>query len=142
MCASGGYHLDYYESTSGDSWSFIKELHFSFDYNGETYTLWHVDVDWIDNRYRVLCMCDDANGVGMLFYTSSYSNANYDTPVPVMVGRAGRWDFRLYRSCLVKCGNMYRIYYSGVNKVTGTREYRVGISESDELGKFVGFVID
>lgn len=142
VCASGGYHLDYYESTSGDSWSFVKELHFTFEYNSETYTLWHVDVDWIDNRYRVLCMCDDADGVGMLFYTSSYSNANYDTPVPVMVGRAGRWDLRLYRSCLVKCGNMYRIYYSGVNKVTGTREYRVGISESDELGKFVGFVID
>ena len=64
----------------------------------------------------------------LVHYTSS-DGQTLVNPTTVMEGRgSGYWDYKLYRSSLVKVNNRYRIYYSGVSELS---EWRIGLSISE-----------
>lgn len=130
--------IDYYESTTGDNWVFIKSLTLSYQFDSKTYDVWHIDVELINGDYVILAMSREHGTTGYdyahLFITQSADNDTYTTPQVVIKGREDAWDSSIYRACLVEVDNQYRIYYSALNG----QIYAMGITESNTLSNFIG----
>lgn len=130
--------IDYYESTTGDNWTFVRSITPVFTHGGKTYDTWHIDVEMINGEYVMLSMAREHGTTGYdhahLFMAKSDDNITWTVDGAVILGRPGAWDSSIYRSCLVDTGGMYRIYYSALNG----NVYGIGITESDSLSGFVG----
>lgn len=119
----------------------IRDFDMRYTYEGNTteYKPWHLDIIRDKERYILLVMCKEEKGSGPrrwdLFLTESDDNISYKTPQLVLHGTKTGWDNYIYRSSIVKIGNMYRIYYSALNKIG---KHGMGITESDHLGDFRG----
>ena len=99
-----------------------RGVSFSISYNGITWNdrksiifnkainPWHIDVQCIDDRYYMLIY--DLHDL-TLWESVDGINFKYKCIVYKPTGRMGSCFRRLYRSCLVKDANGYKIYFSG-----------------------------
>lgn len=136
--SSGGYHVEYYESSNGTTWTKIRDIDLTYVDGETTYYVWHIDVTLIDNVYYLIAMCknDDENVPWPLFVSTSNNNTIYSTPTILMKPQSGAWDAYLYRTCIVKTVDDYRLYYSA-RKSNGVQG--MGISIAKTLYKFIGY---
>lgn len=131
---SGGRRLQYFESTDGKDWRHIKDIEQTYEHNGIIYDPWHADITLLDNRYFMVMMAK-ATGQSsswILFYSESTDNTNWTTPQPLLLPRADQWDAQLYKACIVKTDDLYRLYYSARRKYT----YFIGLDISNTPYKF------
>lgn len=95
------------------------------------YRVWHMDVEYIDGYYHILA------AVGLpttqegrdLYLGKSLDGVHWTfSSQPVMMGMAGAWDARLYRSALLRdsSGIGYKNWYGSMNHP----HWRIGYSEA------------
>ena len=108
------YTINYYESTTGKDWQFIRSIDLNYQYSGKTFRPWHIDAIYADGLYRLTIMVKE-NSPGTtwcLFYSESEDNEHWAVPKIMLLPRNNRWDEQLYRSSLVKTDYGYSLYYS------------------------------
>lgn len=126
--------LKYYESADGTNWRFVKDIS-----NGITpigvYKLWHFDMIKTPVGYEFVG-CYQYNGEfnlnNYIAYSRSEDNENFETPTLVLAnGEEGQFDdLELYRPCLVKIGNKYRMYYGAQKDI---RIWHIGVVETPNM---------
>lgn len=129
--------IKFYNVSSALQFTWIRDINLTYSANGINYDAWHLDVIIDNGLYIALVMCKEHNltrGAWSLFLTTSEDNAVYSTPALVMAGSNG-WDEYMYRSSIVKVGDIYRIYYSALDY---DYVHGIGISESETLDDFIG----
>ena len=141
--------IAYYEAPATDAtaWVKIREINLTYTDNGIRVYPWHMDVIKDGDTYILLVMCRNgtsiANNHCSLFITTSTDNTNYSTPYIVVEGSAIGWDRYMYRSSIVKVGNVYRIYYSagtgGATTIYSSSVWGIGVTESETLNNFIGY---
>lgn len=135
--SANGYHIDYYEAPSTDigNWILIRSTTLEYVYNGTTYTVWHIDISYIDGKYILIAMCKGTPWC--IFMATSDDNITYTTPeILLYPNNADDWDAEMYRSCVIKTDSDYRIYYSARWRLI----YGTGVTTSDSLAKFIGTI--
>ena len=144
----GSVGITYFTADENDltEWVEVRDYALSFDDEGMTVNPWHLDVIKDGTTYIMLVMCRNgqtvANNRCSLFVSTSSDNITYSTPEKV-VGGADNWDKFMYRSSIVKVGDIYRIYYSagtgGKTNIYGSgSKWGLGITESSGLNHFYG----
>lgn len=111
------YSIKYYESNNGNDWQYIRSFRLEYQYNGQVFHPWHIDVIHCDGLYRMTIMVKE-NSPGntwCLFYSESEDNEHWSTPAIMLLPRADYWDKQLYRSSLVRNDHGYSLYYSARN---------------------------
>ena len=128
--------IEYWEY-NGTTFSWKKNIQITFSSDGETHTLWHIDVEKIDGLYVLVAMTRQTGTRHWpLYLTTSSDNATWETPwVVIKYADTDKWDSRIYRSCIIKDNGVYRIYYSAYDT---SNRYHMAVSESSDLHHFVG----
>lgn len=78
---------------------------------------WHIDVQFIDGVYHMLCFGDPR---GDIVHMSSSDGVTWNNTKVVLQRSKGRFSFysnRIYRACLVCVEGVYHIYFSGANRL-------------------------
>ena len=149
-CVSAHQEIEYYTVLPNDitNWTKVRTYNISFSDDGLHVLPWHIDVINDSGNYIMLVMCRNGtqitNNKCSLFICTSTDNITYSTPYKVISGSLG-WDKYLYRSCIVKITNKYRIYYSagsgGTTTIYNNAIWGIGIAESETLNNFYGLII-
>lgn len=128
--------IEYWEY-NGTTFSWKKNIQITFSSDDETHLIWHIDVDKIDGLYVLVAMTRQTGTRHWpLYLTTSADNTNWETPwVVIKYADIDKWDSRIYRSCIIKDADVYRIYYSAYDT---SNRYHMAISESSDLHHFVG----
>jgi hypothetical protein len=123
------------ESTDALHWSHSTLCSF----HGESICPWHIDVQFFDGYYWLVCYERKLSKRGEEYYISnekislwksangiSYQNVQTLTQKPFVLGSFYSHGF--YRSCICKVAdNDYRIYFSAVD----TRKTHIGVMKGD-----------
>lgn len=126
--------INYYEGANASGMTKVRDITLTYQGDGKSYTLWHIDVIEDNGKTVLLAMCKSGT-TWSLFLSTSDDNVTFTTPELVMIGNPYGWDTRLYRSSIVNVNGEYRIYYTAQNEM---QKYGMGISTSNTLSNFVG----
>lgn len=139
--------IDYYESSSIPSWTKIRTITLTLTDTGTNLYPWHIDVIKVNGQYVLLVMGRNDTTKGSkwtLFMATSNDNITYSTPTVVIRGSGG-WDEYIYRACIVRIANAFRIYYSAggngnpeSDSIYNRAIWGIGITESETLTGFIG----
>ncbi|MDD1698981.1 MAG: GPI anchored serine-threonine rich family protein, partial [Methanoregula sp.] len=102
-------NLVHYTSSTITTWSAPQAI--TVDSTG--YIQCHSEVKLYDGQYQLLL--SDNPLVHLRFYTSSDGLTwhSENTNNPVLTGRAGYWDEKIYKSSFVKTNDLYKVWYGG-----------------------------
>lgn len=148
-----GYKIWTRDSLDGKKWSNPVEVHVPYEEDNMHH--WHLDVQKTDLGYEMIVVGFKSNGeyklsdrhVMNLYYSKSSDNKKWDTLEPIIFPSGKRVGFDgkgLYRSAMLKEGNNYHIFYSGIGYddtrgigvSTGTDIHHLkGLNLSDYEGK-------
>lgn len=108
------YAINYYESTTGTDWQFVRRIELTYQYGEKSFRPWHIDVIHEDGIYLLTIMVKEISPgtTWCLFYSESEDNEHCSVPAIMLLPRANHWDEQLYRSSLVKTDQGYSLYYS------------------------------
>lgn len=126
--------LKYYESADGTNWQYIKDISVGITPIG-SYKVWHFDIIRTDKGYEFVG-CYQLNGAfdknNYIAYSWSADNETYAPAVCVLDnGASGQFDdLELYRPCLVKIGNKYRMYYGAQKNI---QIWHIGVVETPNM---------
>ena len=126
--------LKYYESADGRNWQYIKDISNNIATLG-SYKMWHFDMIKTDKGYEFVC-CYQINGKfdknNYIGYSYSLDNEYFEPVIPVLSnGPKGSFDdLELYRPCLVKVNNKYRMYYGAQKNI---RIWHIGLVEAPTM---------
>lgn len=123
--------INYYESTDGTAWQFVRSIDLNYQHEGKNFFPWHIDVIYAENLYRLCIMVKEksSGNTWCIFYSESADNEHWSTPIPMLLPRQGYWDEQLYRSSLVQTDQGYTLYYSARKQ----KHYGIGILRTDSL---------
>lgn len=134
-------NMYYTESTDGTTWTTPVKC----TVLRNIYDLWHLDIIKTDLGYEAVISCyetDNNNGIYYLFYSKSSDGVTWSeikliiSPSPEYIA----WDNKaIYRSSIVKVGDLYKIYYSATR--TGGQWY-IGLTEGHSLASLRGYDIN
>lgn len=121
-----GRKFGFYESIDGINWSNFKDAKTNIDKTG---LIWHVDVYNDETCYRMIAAVSRRrNGIAsanqtQLYYATSEDMVNWVFDTRPLVAREpeGKFDERVYKSCVVWYGSNPLIYVSGVTSNYGER---------------------
>ena len=154
-------YIDYYESSNTSDWTLVRrwklkprgeaDIRFNEDDTDHTNTYpWHLDVIKDGSTYIMLIMCrnttDIPGAMCSLFIITSSDNITYSANgTKVVGGSTDNWDKYMYRSSIVKIGDVYRIYYSagsgGTSTIYNNAVWGLGVTESNSLSGFIGRLV-
>jgi hypothetical protein len=126
--------LKYYESADGRNWQYIKDISNNIATLG-SYKMWHFDMIKTEKGYEFVC-CYQVNGKfdknNYIGYSYSLDNDYFEPVIPILSnGPAGSFDdLELYRPCLVKVNNKYRMYYGAQKNI---RIWHIGLVEAPTM---------
>jgi hypothetical protein len=126
--------LKYYESADGTDWQYIRDISIGINPLGN-YLLWHFDMIKTEKGYEFVG-CYQINGEfdrnNFIAYSWSDSNIIFEPALCVLAnGPKGSFDdLELYRPCLVKVHNKYRMYYGAQKNI---RIWHIGLVETPEM---------
>lgn len=133
-------YIQYCTSADGTDWQMQHRI--SLDYRDQfrkPYRLWHIDMLQADGAYILTAMCKggskDQDGTAYqtwtLFTASSPDNEHYTEPTVLLRG-SSHWDKYMYRACMVKTEEGYRLYYSALNE---RKAHYLGVSEGQSTAQ-------
>lgn len=139
---TGNFEIKYTESDNGFSWGTLENV--TIKTGSKTYRPWHLDVIQDGTNYELLLAAGDitlplANDRKELLHGVSISPTYFELtsimqPTPA---NSGQWDnYYLYRSCLLKVGSYYKIFYAAMNQ---QKRWHIGLSEGENIKKLTGF---
>lgn len=126
--------LKYYESDDGTNWQHIRDISVGLNPLGN-YLLWHFDMIKTDKGYEFVG-CYQINGEfdrnNYIAYSHSTDNVTFEPAVCVLTnGASGQFDdLELYRPCLVRVDNKYRMYYGAQKNI---RIWHIGVVEASQM---------
>ncbi|AFU16627.1 4Fe-4S ferredoxin iron-sulfur binding domain protein [Bacillus thuringiensis MC28] len=140
---TGNFEIKYTESDSGFSWGPLQNV--TIKTGSKSYRAWHLDVIQEGRNYELLLAAGDSslpleNDRKELLHGVSVSPTYFELesilkPTPA---ESGKWDnYYLYRSCILKIGTHYKIFYAAMNQL---KRWHIGLSESDDIKKLTGFI--
>lgn len=97
--------VSYSTSADGKLWEDLLAVNFNQEINP-----WHLDVQKIDGRYLMLVY--DLKNI-TLWESTDRLNFNFVSKIYSPSGRFGACTYKLYRSCLLRDNEGYKIYMSG-----------------------------
>ena len=108
----------YYEADSDcKNWTFIRDTGL---------TCWHLDVEKTDLGYELIL---NQRVEAKLEHSLTTDCLSYTQPITILKKRLGNWDNGIYRSCIIKEGDTYSLFYNGVNN----NRYHIGLSVGASL---------
>lgn len=126
--------LKYYESIDGTNWQYIKDISTGINPLGN-YFVWHFDMIRTEKGYEFVG-CYQLNGDfdrnNFIAYSWSEDNENFQPAKCILTnGAPGSFDdLELYRPCLVKIENKYRMYYGAQKNI---RIWHIGVVEAPQM---------
>ncbi|RBP17810.1 MULTISPECIES: BppU family phage baseplate upper protein [Bacillus] len=142
---TGNFEIKYTESPDGKTWGNIQSV--TINTGSKSYRPWHLDVIKYGTNYEMLLNAGDAslplaNDRKELLHGVSNNPTNFSlvsimNPTPA---NSGKWDnYYLYRSCLVKIGSYYKIYYAAMSQM---KKWHVGLTESANIKNLIGLSLN
>ncbi len=127
--------IDYHESLDGTNWQHLQSIDLPYEYNGQEFYPWHIDVIHADGLFRLTVMVKGRDSISKwcLFYSESTDNVHWSIPVIMRLPREKHWDAELYRSCLVRTETGFSLYYSARNG----KHYGLGLDWADSPRDFL-----
>ncbi|MGG0209512.1 hypothetical protein [Bacillus mycoides] len=140
---TGTYEVKYTESSNGFAW--IPVVNVTITTGSTSYRPWHLDVIQIGNDYELLLAAGLSslpfeNDRKELLHGVSSSPTHFEItsimqPTPA---EGGKWDnYYLYRSCILKIGSHYKIFYAAMNQ---QKRWHIGLSEGEDIKNLTGFI--
>jgi hypothetical protein len=132
------FEVKYKESTDGKTWGPAQTVNINFVDVEVGYRPWHLDVVKEGPYYQLILNAGESAKPfeidrKSLFFGVSQNPLAF-TVKPIMFPtppESGRWDnYMLYRSSLVKVGNLYRLFYAAMSQ---SRKWSIGVSEGEDL---------
>lgn len=129
--------IEYYTSSDGTDWQFVGTIDLPLTFEEEAFNPWHLDVEFMDNKFYFVINAKSKTTTRWIVFLASSSLANgsdCSVPCAVVLNNPNSWDFQLYRSCIVKVGAEYMIFYSARR----SESQGIGITVAKTLYEFFG----
>lgn len=119
------------ETALKGDWSKKEKVNLSF--YGKKMTPWHLDLYYENGVYHLILNVNESDIYSQRSLTigESTDGINFKNIKTIMRPTEDSWDNRdIYRSSIIKVDNVYKLYYSAMNK---NKEWGIGLAESKDL---------